>query len=166
MRWLLDFIPAVAGRGGLTTGDAPHTLHLPGLPPVAPIICYEAIFPHAVIDESDRPAWLLNDTNDSWFGRSIGPYQHFAEARVRAVEEGLPLIRTANGGISGVVDAYGRILMLLPLGEESVLDAKLPQALPADTPYGKLGDLPLLLIVATTLLASISSFRRGDSNRY
>jgi apolipoprotein N-acyltransferase len=167
MRWLLEFIPAVAGRGGgWSTGPGPQTLHLPGLPPVAPIICYEAIFPHAVIDESDRPAWLLNDTNDSWFGRSIGPYQHFALARVRAVEEGLPLVRTANGGISGIVDAYGRRVVTVPLGQESALDAKLPQALATDTPYGKLGDLPLLLIVAGTLLASISLFLRRGTNGY
>jgi apolipoprotein N-acyltransferase len=166
MRWLLDFIPAVAGRGGLATGPGPVTLHLPGLPPVAPIICYEAVFPHAVIDESDRPAWLLNDTNDSWFGRSIGPYQHFALARVRTVEEGLPLIRAANGGISGVVDAYGRRVMTLPLGEESALDVKLPNALPTDTLYGKLGDSPLLLIVCIALVASISLFWRRGFSRY
>jgi apolipoprotein N-acyltransferase len=155
MRGLLDFIPAVAGRGGLTTGPGPHTLHLPNLPPVAPIICYEAVFPHAVIDEKDRPGWLLNDTNDAWFGRSIGPYQHFALARVRTVEEGLPLIRAANGGISGVVDGYGRRVVTLPLGQEAALDVKLPNALPANSLYGIVGDSPLLLMVFFTLIASV-----------
>jgi apolipoprotein N-acyltransferase len=167
MRWLLNFVPAIARQGGFIPGAGPVTLHLPMLPPVAAIVCYEAIFPHNVIDESDRPAWLLNDTNDAWFGHSIGPDQHFAEARIRTVEEGLPLIRAANGGISGVVDAYGRRVKTLPLGEQGVLDVKLPMALPTDTLYGSLGDSPLLLIVSSTLLASISLlFRRGRSRYY
>ena len=164
MRWLLGFIPQVAERGGFVTGPGPTTLHLPGLPPVSPIICYEAIFPHAVIDEADRPGWLLNGTNDAWFGRSVGPDQHFAFARVRSVEEGLPLIRAANGGISGVIDAYGRRVMSLPLGEETVLDVKLPQALPSDTVYGRLGDTPLLLIVVIALIASIAAYSRRVRN--
>lgn len=164
MRWLLGFIPQVAERGGFFTGPGPTTLHLPNLPPVSPIICYEAIFPHAVIDEADRPGWLLNGTNDAWFGHSIGPDQHFAFARVRSVEEGLPLIRAANGGISAVIDAYGRRVMSLPLGEETVLDVKLPQALPSNTVYGRLGDMPLLLIVVTALIASISAYKHRDGN--
>jgi apolipoprotein N-acyltransferase len=164
---LLSFIPVVADRGGgWSTGPGPTTLHLPNLPPVAPIVCYEAIFPHAVIDEADRPAWLLNDTNDAWFGRSIGPEQHFALARVRTVEEGLPLIRAANGGISGVVDAYGRRVMTLPLGEEIALDVKLPNALPTDTLYGRVGDIPLLLIAFIALLASIASALHRNRGRY
>jgi apolipoprotein N-acyltransferase len=166
LRWLLDFIPAVGGRGGLSTGPGPATLHLPGLPPVAPIVCYEAVFSHGVIDEADRPGWLLNDTNDAWFGRSIGPEQHFALARIRAVEEGLPLIRAANGGISGVVDAYGRRVETLPLGMETALDSKLPVALAADTPYGNVGDAPLLLIVFLTLLPCIVSIWRRFHGRY
>lgn len=166
LRWLLDFVPAVAGRGGWTPGAGPATLHLPHLPPVAPIVCYEAIFPHGVIDETDRPGWLLNDTNDAWFGQSIGPYQHFAQARVRTVEEGLPLIRAANGGISGVVDAYGRRVMTLPLDQQAALDVKLPVALATDTPYGRLGDIPLLLIAFSTLLASIYLLFRRRWSRY
>jgi apolipoprotein N-acyltransferase len=100
------------------------------LPAVAPLICYEAIFPGEVVPSgAARPGLLLNVTNDGWFGTSTGPYQHFAQARLRAIEEGLPLIRAANSGISAIVDPYGRVLAELPLGAEGVLDGVLPQTI-------------------------------------
>ena len=102
---------------------------MPGLPPVAPLICYEAIFPGRSVPPGTRPGLLLNVTNDAWFGITPGPYQHFAQARLRAVEQGLPLVRAANTGISAVVDPYGRIVASLPLGVEGVLDSKLPEAI-------------------------------------
>jgi apolipoprotein N-acyltransferase len=116
--------------GGFDAGSKRQLLVVPGLPAVAPLICYEAIFPGEVVpSEATRPGLLLNVTNDGWFGRTTGPYQHFAQARLRAIEEGLPLIRAANSGISAIVDPYGRVLAELPLGAEGVLDGGLPQAI-------------------------------------
>jgi len=110
------------------------------------MVCYEAIFPGATVDESDRPAWMLNVTNDAWYGRSSGPYQHFAIARTRAVEEGLPLVRVANNGISAVVDPVGRILERTDLDAIGYVDAALPSPA-ARTPYAYAGDWMLAVLL-------------------
>ncbi len=107
--WLPLPIMVVPG-GGFASGPGPRTLHVPGLPPVGALICYEAIFSGQIVDRNDRPAWLVNVTNDAWFGNSTGPRQHLAAARMRAVEEGLPLMRAANTGISAAFDARGHEL--------------------------------------------------------
>ena len=146
----LQFNQIVARRFDFSTGPGPSTIPLGPLPPAGPIICYEAIFPHEVIDEAHRPGWILNVTNDAWFGTSTGPYQHFATARTRAVEEGLPLVRAANTGISGVVDAHGRLLDSLGLGRKGVLDVPLPAGQPAATPYGRWGDTVFFLLIFAT----------------
>jgi apolipoprotein N-acyltransferase len=149
-RWIP--LPAVAAAGGdFSAGPGPRTVELPGLPPVSPLICYEVIFPGAVTGPQERPGWLLNLTNDAWYGETAGPHQHFAIARVRAVEEGLPLVRVANTGISGVVDPYGRVTARLDLGRSGVLDAGLP-AVAAPTLYSRYRALPfvLMLIIAST----------------
>ena len=91
-------------------------LAIRGLPPAAPLICYEVVFPAEVAPQGPRAGFMLNLTNDGWFGQTSGPYQHFAQARLRAIEEGLPLVRVANTGISAVTDGYGRVLGSLPLG--------------------------------------------------
>jgi len=135
-----------AGATDFSSGDGPATLEVPGLPPFSPLICYEVIFPGAVKDPAYRPDWLLNVTNDAWYGISAGPHQHFAISRVRAVEEGLPLVRSANTGISGVIDGYGRVTAYLGLGERGIVDAALPKALPV-TPYGRAGDIILVVIL-------------------
>jgi apolipoprotein N-acyltransferase len=139
-------------------GQGPRALSAPGLPAIAPLICYEAIFPGAAVQrdvEGKRPRLLLNLTNDGWFGRTIGPYQHFAQARLRAIEEGLPLIRVANTGISAIVDAYGRTIDSLPLGEEGVIDGRLPMPAP-DTAFSRWGGFifPILwgLLLATAAI--------------
>lgn len=132
--------------GGFSAGHARVTLHLDGVPPVGPLICYEIIFPGAAVDPSDRPAWLLNVTNDAWFGHTPGPFQHLLQARVRAVEEGTPVVRAANTGISALIDPYGRVLDQLGLGETGVIDADLPAAI-APPPYARYGDMPLFAVL-------------------
>lgn len=117
--------------GGFTAGKGPRILSVPGLPAVAPLVCYEAIFPGAIVwpyKQGNRPGLLLNVTNDAWFGLTPGPYQHFAQARLRSVEEGLPMVRAANSGLSGVIDPFGRVIAELPLSKADVLDSGLPIA--------------------------------------
>ena len=114
------------GRGSFEEGLSRVTLDLPRLPSFSPIICYEVIFPAAVTGPGARPRWLLNVTNDAWFGLSSGPYQHLASARLRAVEEGLPMIRAANTGVSAVIDAYGRVLAALDMQQEGIIDHRIP----------------------------------------
>ncbi len=135
------------GRGSFEEGLSRMTLAMPGLPSFSPVICYEVIFPAAVTGPGARPAWLLNVTNDAWFGLSSGPYQHLASARLRAIEEGLPMIRAANTGVSAVIDAYGQVLAALDMQKEGVIDHAIPPARPA-TPYGRWGDWLLLLFLA------------------
>jgi apolipoprotein N-acyltransferase len=130
-----------------TAGDGLSTLHIDGLPPFSPLICYEAIFPGEVALHSDRPHFLVNVTNDGWYGRTAGPYQHFAIARARAIEEGLPLIRSANTGISGVIDPYGRMIAMLDLGKTAFVDADLPQTIPP-TIFSRYGEQPLWMLFA------------------
>lgn len=153
LRGVLPLDKLVPGQGDFTPGTGRQTVAFPGLPPVSPLICYEAIFPGAAARSDDRPAWLLNLTNDAWFGTFAGPQQHFAIASTRAVEEGLPLVRAANTGISAVVDPYGRPVIMLGLGEEGVIDSGLPRALEAATPYARWGNaVPAGLLLIVTLL--------------
>src|SRR5262249_62263855 len=112
-------------------------------------------------DRKHRPQWLLNITNDGWYGISTGPYQHFVSARLRAVEEGLPLVRVANTGISGVVDAYGRVQAQSRLGEVAVLDADLPQPLSELTPYARWGDAATGVLLLIVSLVALAMWRRN-----
>jgi apolipoprotein N-acyltransferase len=137
--------------GGFLSGDRRRAMEVAGAPKVLPLICYEAIFPGAAVPAGERPGWLVNVTNDGWFGISSGPYQHFQQARVLAIAEGLPLVRAANTGISAVVDPVGRILKSLPLGDEGVLDAPLPRAL-GTTVYARFGNYILIGMLAFGLI--------------
>jgi apolipoprotein N-acyltransferase len=140
--------------GGFTAGSRLRTLPVAGAPPFGPLICYEIIFPGEVVEPGNRPGWLLNVTNDAWYGDTPGPYQHFLQARVRAVEEGLPLVRAANSGISALVDPHGRVLGSLGLDRIGVVDGDLPAALPP-TPYARFGDLVFLAMVLATATLTI-----------
>jgi apolipoprotein N-acyltransferase len=155
---LLPISKMTSGAIDMSAGPGPRTMTLPGLPALSPIICYEAIFPGAVVDRHARPAWILNLTNDAWYGRSSGPYQHFAIARTRAIEEGLPLVRVANNGISGVVDPAGRIVART--GQDSVGYADV--ALPADaspTPYAAAGDWVFAAMMVLGMVAVLWRWR-------
>jgi len=150
LRGWLPLKKVTAGSIDLSPGPGPRTIELPGLPSFAPLICYEAIFPGTIVDESVRPAWMLNVTNDAWYGESSGPFQHFAQARTRAIEEGLPLVRVANSGVSAVVDPVGRVLARINLNAVGYADIALPAG--GDrTLYARTGDwafLGLLLLLA------------------
>jgi len=166
--WVPFAVQLVPG-GGFAFGPGPATIHVPGLPPAGPLICYEAIFPAQVVDEADRPAWMVNVTNDAWFGNSTGPRQHLAAARLRAVEEGMPLVRAANTGISAAFDAYGRELARLGLGMAGTVVVALPGAVAAP-PFARFGlAIPAALACLALLagLASPKSFynRRGETHR-
>src|SRR5262249_1257550 len=127
-----------------------------GAPGASPLICYEAIFPGRT-DPRRRPGWLVNVTNDAWFGLTSGPYQHFASARLRAVEEGVPLVRAANTGITAVVDAYGRLRPRMPIMSGGILDAELPRATVQPTVYTRLGDRSLLVLLLLALLLNLGT---------
>jgi apolipoprotein N-acyltransferase len=152
LRDVLPLRKITPGSLDYSAGPGPRTIELPGLPPFAPLICYEIIFPGAIVDEHDRPAWILNVTNDAWYGRTSGPYQHFAIARTRAVEEGLPLVRVANNGISGIVDPAGRVVARIDLDTVGYADLPLPAENPAPTLYARGGDWILLALLCLGLL--------------
>jgi apolipoprotein N-acyltransferase len=139
-----------------------HALPVPGAPPALPLICYEAIFPGEVAARNERPGWIVNLTNDGWFGFSTGPYQHLEQARMRAVELGLPLVRSANTGVSAVIDPVGRTIASLGLGIEGILDASLPAAIPP-TIYARVGDAPAAVLVALAVILALR--RRGAKRR-
>jgi apolipoprotein N-acyltransferase len=149
---------AFAAQAGNTysAGPGPQVIDLGPLGKVLPLICYEAIFPRDVNAMPERADWMLQVTNDAWFGTRTGPFQHFAQARLRAVEQGLPMIRVANTGVTAVLDARGRVVASLPFGTMAALDTRIPGALPA-TPYSRWGDGPVLLLLAGL---AIAGFRR------
>lgn len=134
------------GRGAFSTGVTPKPMLLvPGLPPVAALVCYEVLFPREVVQTDETPGLILNVTNDGWFGNSTGPRQHFHQARVRAVEQGVPLVRAANNGISAIVDPLGRVTAKLGLNVRGVIDGGVPRAIDAPL-YARFGDWIFLLI--------------------
>ncbi len=155
---LSGLLPVRLVQGGMdfTPGDSRRAVHAGWVPPFAGLICYEVIFPAAVVP-AERPDWIVNVTNDAWFGISAGPWQHLATARLRAVEEGLPLARAAQTGVSAVFDARGREVSRTELGQNGVLRAPLP-APREPTPFARLG---LALPASLALLALLSGWWLG-----
>ena len=145
-----------AQRGGFSEGPGPETMSLPGIPPFSPLICYEAVFAYETV-AAERPAWLLQLTNDAWFGTYAGPQQHLAQARIRAIEQGLPMIRAANTGISAVVSPHGEVVVSISMHNYGYLDQKLPAPLTA-TIYSRTGDWPAIILIGI-MLSLISFFR-------
>jgi len=157
----LGFRGLAANLQGFTPGGGPRTISTVGLPSYLPLICYEAIFPAAVNMGADRPEFLLQITNDAWFGNTLGPFQHLVQMQFRAIEQGLPAVRAANTGVSAVIDPYGRVLSRLKLNKAGFLDADLPMPL-TPTIYARFGDIPfLLLLLILGVSAKYVTFRLG-----
>ncbi len=150
---------------GFSAGPGPRLLDLGPLGWALPLICYEAVFPQDVVRAPGRGDLLLQITNDAWFGTRAGPYQHLAQARMRAAEQGLPMVRAANTGISAMIDPLGRVVASLPLGQAGYLDAALPAPLPP-TLYARSGDLPvLLLLIAAAVALWVAGRRQAALNQ-
>jgi apolipoprotein N-acyltransferase len=139
---------------GYSPGPGARLIELPGIGPALPLICYEAIFPQDVNAAPARPRLLLQLTNDAWFGQFSGPFQHLQQARMRAIEQGLPMLRVANTGVSALIGPKGEMLGRIPLGTAGVLDVSLPDALPA-TLYARSGDWPMLVVLLIALIPSV-----------
>ncbi|MBP6011349.1 MAG: apolipoprotein N-acyltransferase [Alphaproteobacteria bacterium] len=159
--WLLEplgITKLTGGSGGFKEGPGVRTLTIASLPSFGPLICYEVIFPGEVVESGRRPDWLVTMTDDSWFGPWTGPYQHLGIAKIRAAEEGLPIIRAANTGVSAVIDPYGRVIASLGLNETGVLDAELPTQL-VPTIYSIAGDAIFLIMLLLATGVSTVFFR-------
>ncbi|MFK7743814.1 MAG: apolipoprotein N-acyltransferase [Roseobacter sp.] len=155
-------ISGLASRGrGFGAGSGPRVMDFGALGTGLPLICYEAVFAHGVNGADTRPDFIFQVTNDAWFGQYAGPQQHLAQARMRAIEQGLPLMRAANTGISAMIDPKGRIIAQLPLGVAGFVDAPLPKPL-NKTLYSRTGDLPMLglLLLSVSYAAFLSARRR------
>tara|TARA_R110002049_G_scaffold140930_5_gene302339 strand:+ start:64622 stop:66136 length:1515 start_codon:yes stop_codon:yes gene_type:complete len=154
---------AAQSGNGYSSGPGARLLDFGPLGAGLPLICYEAVFAHDVNAAQSRPAFLMQITNDAWFGKGAGPQQHLAQARMRAIEQGLPLARAANTGVSAMIDPQGRVLAALPLNTAGFVDARLP--LPAAaTLYSRSGDLPLAIVLGALLLGAVARrrHRRDD----
>ncbi len=149
--------------GRFASGEGPATLEISGLPVFQPLICYEAIFPAEILRGARRPSWLLQLTNDAWFGDFSGPYQHLAQARMRAIEFGLPFARSANTGVSAMIDPYGRIVAQIALNTEGHVDVALPAANPP-TLYSFLGNRVVLTLIFVLLAFGVTWERLYTQN--
>jgi apolipoprotein N-acyltransferase len=146
---------------GFTPGAEPGPVTIPGIGDAVPLICYEGIFAEEINYGDTRPRMLLLITNDAWFGQRAGPRQHLAQARLRAIEQGLPMVRVANTGFSAMIDARGRVTAALPMNEEGVVDARLPAVLP-ETLYARWGDLPAIILLLLFMIPGYLMAKRDS----
>jgi apolipoprotein N-acyltransferase len=155
------FLPGVEriakGIGDFDRGAGPKTMKLENSPPFSPLICYEILFSGNVVEKNSaqKPQWILNLTNDAWFGTTSGPYQHLDVSRMRAIEQGLPVIRSANTGISAVIDSSGRILQHIKLNEEGIIDSGLPMPSTKETYFSKNGNKTIYKIIIFSIILSL-----------
>lgn len=159
LRNVLPLEKITPGSVDFSRGQGPQTLRSEGVPPFSPLVCYEVVFPWIALNQADRPDWLVNVTNDAWYGDSPGPYQHFNMSRMRAVEQGLPLVRAANTGISAVIDPYGHPVRMLNLNVRGIIDQALPKPLSV-TFYAKHGEAPVLAVLLALWICTIWRLRR------
>jgi len=155
-QFLPNFIKPIANTiSDFKAGRGPEIISLPNIPPFGIQICYEIIFPHQIINPQNKPQWLINLTNDGWYGVSSGPYQHMVSTQLRAIEEGITIIRSANSGISGIINRYGKIISSLPLHQENILDIYLPKKLEVKTIYNSYGNITIIIICLINLIISL-----------
>ena len=166
LRHLLpNFIRPIANTiSDFQAGNGPQTITLPNIPPLGIQICYEIIFPHQITDKNNKPDWLINLTNDGWYGISSGPYQHMTTTQLRAIEEGLTIVRSANSGISGIINRYGKIISQIDLNKEDILDIYLPKKLQIKTIYNSFGNLIVLTICLINILLSLYIEHKNKHN--
>src|SRR6201999_4619041 len=145
---------------GFTPGPRPQPMQIQGLPSVQALVCYESLFPAFVAGDHPRPAWVVNVSNDAWFGQTSGPWQHLNLASYRAIEEGLPIIRATPTGVSAVIDAEGRPLQTLALGKQGVIDAPLPGARLHPTAFARFGETAFWVMIALSASALAPAARR------
>lgn len=152
-KYLPDWItPVTQVVGNFIQGNGNRAIKVPEKPSFGPLICYEIIFPHQIINKEDRPEWIINITNDGWYGDSAGPHQHLVITRMRAIEEGITIVRTANSGISAVISKNGDILDSLSLNQKGYIDSYLPKNIQKTTLYSKFGNLPILILCLTNII--------------
>ncbi len=159
--YLPKFLRPVANAiGEFGKGEGPKVFQINDYPLLGGAICYEIIFPHEIVDEQRRPEVIINLTNDGWYGESAGPYQHWVAAMFRAVEEGIPVIRVANNGISGMINVYGEAKNKMSLNETGFKDFKLEKALPEATIYGRSGNAPVIILCLILMAVGVIKLRK------
>lgn len=155
--------PVVNVIGEFGAGNGPEKISLPDQPSLGTLICYEVIFPSQIIDPHNKPQWIVNLTNDGWYGDSSGPRQHLASTRLRAVEEGITIVRAANTGISALISPYGEIKRRLDLNQRGVVDFKLPLVAEFSTTYGRYGNSIILILCTFILCLAYGACRQQHS---